>query len=121
MLGGKKFKIMDRQEQLKFCKMCVNKKRDLQQGIVCGLTNVKACFEDKCSDFKIDEAEMQTESIVQQVIIEEKQDGIKDILFGALWLFGGLVATLADTGYIFWGAIVFGGFQVLKGILAEAS
>lgn len=40
----------------------------------------------------------------------------KNMLYGALWCAGGTVATLADIGYIFWGAIVFGAIQFIKGL-----
>jgi len=41
----------------------------------------------------------------------------KDLIYGALWCIGGIVATAAEIGYIFWGAIVFGGIQFLKGLI----
>lgn len=41
----------------------------------------------------------------------------KDMLYGALWFFGGLVATMADIGAIFWGAMVFGGIQFIGGLI----
>jgi len=44
-----------------------------------------------------------------------KDQANKDMLYGALWCIGGTIATIADIGYIFWGAIVFGGFQFIKG------
>ncbi len=40
----------------------------------------------------------------------------KDMIYGALWCIGGIVFTISDVGYIFWGAIVFGGVQFLKGL-----
>ena len=40
-----------------------------------------------------------------------------DLIYGALWCIGGIVATVAEIGYIFWGAIVFGGYQFLKGLI----
>ncbi|WP_207429122.1 hypothetical protein [Pedobacter sp. SYSU D00535] len=40
----------------------------------------------------------------------------KDMLYGALWCVAGLALTLADTGFIFCGAIVFGGIQFFKGV-----
>ncbi|OIQ30949.1 MAG: hypothetical protein BM564_01690 [Bacteroidetes bacterium MedPE-SWsnd-G2] len=46
-----------------------------------------------------------------------KENAKKDMLYGSLWCIGGLVATLADVGYIFWGAIVFGGYQFIKGAI----
>ncbi len=52
-----------------------------------------------------------------------KEEGIesaqKDMLYGALWCIGGIVATVADFGYIFWGAIVFGGIQFFKGLFSS--
>ena len=49
--------------------------------------------------------------------IEKKSQAIKDMQYGALWCVGGIVMTVADVGYIFWGAIVFGGYQFLKGAM----
>jgi hypothetical protein len=48
---------------------------------------------------------------------ENNESAKKDILYGALWCIGGIVATAADIGYIFWGAILFGGFQLIKGLM----
>ncbi|UPT68807.1 MAG: hypothetical protein M0D57_09370 [Sphingobacteriales bacterium JAD_PAG50586_3] len=49
----------------------------------------------------------------------EKKSGNRDMLFGALWCIGGTILTVSDTGYIFWGAIVFGGIQFFKGVAAN--
>jgi hypothetical protein len=40
----------------------------------------------------------------------------KDMLHGGLWCIGGLALTMADIGFIFWGAILFGGVQFIKGL-----
>ncbi|MES2277999.1 MAG: hypothetical protein V4592_18365 [Bacteroidota bacterium] len=40
----------------------------------------------------------------------------KDMLYGALWCVGGTVLTIADVGFIFWGAIIFGGIQFFRGL-----
>jgi hypothetical protein len=40
----------------------------------------------------------------------------KDMLYGALWCIGGTIATISNVGFIFWGAILFGGIQFLKGL-----
>jgi len=47
---------MTRTEQLKFCKICKEKKFDLSKGIICGLTNLPADFERSCDNFKEDAA-----------------------------------------------------------------
>lgn len=47
---------------------------------------------------------------------ENRKKAGKSMLFGALWLTGGLIATSADFGLIFWGAILFGGIQFLTGL-----
>ncbi len=45
---------MTRAEQLAFCKVCVNQKKDLERGIVCGLTGEIADFEASCESFERD-------------------------------------------------------------------
>jgi hypothetical protein len=45
----------------------------------------------------------------------KKEAAKKDMLYGALWCVGGTVATVANIGFIFWGAIIFGGIQFIKG------
>lgn len=42
---------MTRVEHLKFCKICNNQKFDSQKGIICGLRNSIADFEDTCESF----------------------------------------------------------------------
>ena len=55
---------------------------------------------------------------LEKEISSAKKDGAKkDMLWGALWAIGGTIATVADIGYIFWGAIVFGLFQFGKGVV----
>jgi hypothetical protein len=47
----------------------------------------------------------------------KKDQAKKDILYGALWCVGGTIATVANVGFIFWGAILFGGIQLIKGLV----
>lgn len=56
-------------------------------------------------------------NLEQQIEDAKKERSNKDMLYGALWCIGGIIATAADTGFIFWGAIVFGGIQFFKGLL----
>ncbi len=42
---------MTREKIVKICKQCKNKKLDIEQGIICGLTNEKADFEKVCEKF----------------------------------------------------------------------
>ena len=62
-----------------------------------------------------------TEELVRQFRAHRKaqlkEQGKKDVLYGLMWLVGGTVLTVADTGYIFWGAIAVGGFQFLSGLV----
>lgn len=45
---------MDTRKQIEFCKKCTKQKFDFKQGIICGLTNQKADFENECDHFEID-------------------------------------------------------------------
>lgn len=57
------------------------------------------------------------EAAEAEVVAARKKAATKDIIWGAVWCVGGTVATLANIGYIFWGAIVFGGIQLVKGVI----
>ncbi|WP_462251102.1 DUF4328 domain-containing protein [Ekhidna sp.] len=52
---------MTREEHLRFCKVCKNKKFDRDKGIVCSLTNEIADFENECPNFLADAEEIQKE------------------------------------------------------------
>ena len=49
-----------------------------------------------------------------------KEQADKDVLYGALWCVGGIIATVANIGFIFWGAILFGGYQLIKGLVNQS-
>jgi hypothetical protein len=55
--------------------------------------------------------------VIRQLLFkeEEKNKANNDMLYGALWCVGGIAATIAEIGYIFWGAILFGAIQFFKG------
>lgn len=57
------------------------------------------------------------QNIGEQIRKARKERAGKDILFGALWCIGGTIATVANIGFIFWGAILFGGIQLIKGLV----
>ncbi len=46
----------------------------------------------------------------------KKEQANKDMMWGAVWCVGGLIGTFSNTGFIFWGAIVFGGIQFFRGL-----
>lgn len=48
---------------------------------------------------------------------EQNKKANRDILWGAIWCVGGLIGTFANIGYVFWGAIIFGGIQFFKGLM----
>jgi hypothetical protein len=56
------------------------------------------------------------ENLEQQIQGAKKERAKKDMLYGALWCVGGIIATAAHIGFIFWGAIIFGGIQFFKGL-----
>ena len=62
-------------------------------------------------------ADIVVENLNNQIATAKKERANKDMLYGALWCVGGIVATAAHIGFIFWGAIVFGGIQFFKGVL----
>lgn len=50
-----------------------------------------------------------------QIGEHRKKQGRNQMLEGAAWAIGGTVATLAEIGYIFWGAILYGVIKFIQG------
>ena len=48
---------------------------------------------------------------------QQNENANSDILWGAIWCIGGLIGTFANIGYVFWGAIIFGGIQLFRGLI----
>jgi hypothetical protein len=46
---------------------------------------------------------------------EGKKDASDDMIYGLFWCIGGIALTMANIGYIFYGAILYGGIQFIKG------
>ncbi|WP_417357503.1 hypothetical protein [Flavobacterium sp.] len=57
-----------------------------------------------------------TEDEIEQA---RKRRANKDMLWGAVWCIGGTIVTLASRNVIAWGAILFGGIQFIKGVIAS--
>lgn len=50
-----------------------------------------------------------------EVVLKKRAQ--RDMIVGGLWFVGGTIGTLANIGFIFWGAILFGLIQCIKGIV----
>jgi hypothetical protein len=108
---------MNREQLVQICQQCSNRNFDPEQGIICNLTGQKAAFENECSEFIQDENRKQV-TLSREEIDEETSDSAKkNMIIGAIFCIVGLGATMADFGYIFWGAIVFGAIQFIRGAL----
>jgi hypothetical protein len=55
--------------------------------------------------------------IIKNLIDVHKKRAGKNILYGLLWCVGGIIATVANFGYIFYGAIIYGAIQALSGLV----
>ena len=110
---------MTREEHLKHCKKCLNRKLDMNVGLLCKLTGEKADFEGECSSFKLDESIIEriddTEAIEHHAVIEKlseknialfksEQDYPKALITGLI---------VGILGAILWGVItVTTGYQI---------
>ena len=74
---------MTREERLKFCSVCKNRKVNYQKGLMCSLTDDFAAFEGECKDYVLDEAEKtKTEEKKEELQKDlKKQDWYNDALF----------------------------------------
>ena len=59
------------------------------------------------------------DDFLPKIKMKNEKTAESDILFGAIWIFGGIMATAVDAGHVFWGAIVYGTIRMFRGILAN--
>ncbi len=74
---------MTREQHLQFCQKCTNRKLDLEQGLICSLTNKVADFEEHCENFDRDESvveKSQDSDLSPQEVISELSEELKDQL-----------------------------------------
>ena len=61
-------------------------------------------------------------TVVENLQVEigkaNKKRGQKNMMFGAMWFIGGTIATLANVGFIFYGAIIIGAIQFIAGLVS---
>lgn len=122
---------MTRKEHLEFCKICMNRDFDRQQGIVCKLTGSIANFNIECLDFKKD---IEQEAVVLQKKMAatgdhesgDAMDFKKNQTNGAIVFVIGmaiLLSTLAvdNLGVIIipFGIIIYGASVYLRGVQQE--
>ncbi|RYY96675.1 MAG: hypothetical protein EOO11_12875 [Chitinophagaceae bacterium] len=67
-----------------------------------------------------EDATLMVERVQETYLKAKRSKANKDMLWGAVWCVGGIIATAASVGFIFWGAILFGGIQFFRGV-ANAS
>ena len=67
---------MTREEMLKFCSVCKNRKMDLKRGLVCSLTDDYADFDPVCENYSQDIEEKRWKSIVKEVDKKEREKEI---------------------------------------------
>lgn len=103
---------MTREEQLRFCKKCVNRKLDLKQGLICELTGEKADFDPECENFSRDESVPEATyqasgQILDSEAIESLSQNQKDRLLAEQKLVPGLLAGLGVglIGAVLWALI----------------
>jgi len=63
---------MNRIEHLKFCSICIHQQDDMRKGIICGLTNQIADFDDQCKSFAEDA------EIVEHLKLKEIENSVID-------------------------------------------
>jgi hypothetical protein len=82
---------MTQEEKLQYCKVCVHKKMDFQQGLLCGLTNEKPSFDMFCRDYERDVAsekkQKEREEVSQWTNGSNSKVTFKNVLFVLVAIF----------------------------------
>jgi hypothetical protein len=105
---------MTREEQLKFCSVCKNRKMDMHQGMLCELTNAKADFDGTCPNYDEDAKEKAKNERIEKEYQETLT--VSGWLAFFLWVgvgFGAVgscifaIASLKDIGLTFTTGIIY--------------
>jgi hypothetical protein len=102
---------MTREEQVAFCERCLNRKMDMKQGLICSLSEKKATFQNKCTDFKIDETTNEKPKYQKRMQIEMSNLRVSPEIFEKLRMEQRLTAGIISglivgiSGAILWGLI----------------
>lgn len=110
---------MTRAHHLRFCKKCINRQQNLQEGLVCNLTGEKANFEKECDSFGLDNTVVVQENVASDLdhestlvhLTEQELEGYKtDQNYTKALMVGSLVGLI---GAFLWGIItVATGYQI---------
>jgi len=79
---------MTREEHLSYCKICLNRKLDMKQGLVCNLTNKLADFEETCQEFKEDPIKKKELDSIPSYQEVENTTKLNNGAQWFLWIFG---------------------------------
>ncbi|BAO77266.1 hypothetical protein [Winogradskyella sp. PG-2] len=73
---------MNREYHLTFCKVCNNRKKDFNKGLICSLTNDIADFSEHCPTFDLDSSELEQIRVKVQSQIDDKYaaNGVEKVL-----------------------------------------
>jgi hypothetical protein len=86
---------MTREEQLKFCSVCKHRKMDMQQGMLCELTNAKADFDSTCPNYDEDAKEKAKNERIEK----EYQETLTVSGWLAFFLWVGVIGSAILTSY----------------------
>lgn len=123
---------MNLHQCLAHCRVCTNRKMDMQTGLICSLTSAKPNFSDICPSFKADETQIAYLRQREQQIANETEDtsgyfaaeekgvkkgvmgGVLMIVIALVWFFGGLAV---DRIFFYPPVLLlFGIYAVVKGL-----
>ncbi|WP_224491107.1 RDD family protein [Robertkochia flava] len=77
---------MTREEQLRFCKTCNHQTFDIKYGIICGITQEKANFEEHCEHYDVNQELVQKEEVQTREKELEAQTASKSLRVANLLL-----------------------------------
>lgn len=102
---------MEREEQLKLCNVCKNRKFNPKVGTICGLTDELPTFSGTCNDYIEESNAVRLQKLAQDKIVAETNKTLNKGRY-ALFVIGGISFLVG-----FWEAFLIPGHQLLFGII----
>lgn len=91
---------MTHEQRIEWCKVCLNRKMDPRQGLICSITGIRAAFETACDKQEIDETEREhlkaREAQIESEEAGHPTDYMRNIKMGIFFILLGLVVMISS-------------------------
>ena len=100
-----------KEERVKYCMTCTNRKFSHHEGVICGLTNQVATFSEECTDYSPDEKQLKLRKLRKREALDNARKKLRNVRIAIF-----VIASLTIF-YGFYEAFFMAGANVIFGVI----